>query len=57
MTIAERSSKTNFIFVTATRFDRKWNEYIHIQTAHAQLMTSLHRAGAKPKVLTSSTND
>ena len=59
MTIAERSSKTYFIFVTATGFDRKGNEYIHIQAAHvhALLMTSPSRAGKKPNVLTSSTND
>ena len=59
MTIAERSSKTYFIFVTATGFDRKWNEYIHIQAAHvhALLMRSPSRAGTKSKVLTSSTYD
>ena len=50
ITTAEKSSKIYYISVTATGFDRKRNEYIYIQAAHAHapLMTCPFHAGTKP---------
>ena len=61
MTIAERPSKTDFIFINATGFDRKQNEYIHslphtgctcTYTTNERSLSCWHKTKS-----TSSTND